>query len=78
MALPFETLDMILSKEQVEHINHRQVDVNDQRASKFKHSFNLTGRLALPCTKEWEGGYEIIEEGFKQGHGHYYICFPEG
>ena len=61
----------------MEHINYRHVEVNDQRASKFKRSFNLTGTLALltrkSWAKEWEGGYEIIEKGFKQGHGHYYI-----
>ena len=36
MALHFESSDMILSKEEARHINYRHVEVNDQRASKFK------------------------------------------
>ena len=77
MAVAFETCDMILSKEHAEHINFRHVDVNDQRASKFKNSFNLTATLAFLTRKSWmttlEGDYEIIERGFKHGHGEYYM-----
>ena len=47
MAVAFETSDMILNKEQAEHINFHHVEMNDQRASKFKRSFNLTVTLAL-------------------------------
>ena len=51
--------------------------MNDQRASKFKRSFDLTATLALLTRKTWvpelEGDYEIIERGFKHGHGEYYI-----
>lgn len=36
MAAAFEISDMILSKEQAEHINYRHKEVNDQHASKFK------------------------------------------
>ena len=77
MAVVFETTDMILTKEQAEHINFRHVEMNDQRASKFKRTFNLTATLALLTRKTWvpelEGDYlyEIIERGFKHGHGEY-------
>ena len=40
MIVAFETSDMILSKEQAEHINFCHVEVNDQHALKFKSSFN--------------------------------------
>lgn len=77
MALAFEA-DMILSKEQAEHINFRHIEINDQCASKFKRSFNLTVTLALLTRETWvselEGNYDIIERGFKHGHGEYYIC----
>ena len=77
MAVAFETSDMILTKEQAEHINFRHVERNDQCASKFIRTFNLTATLALLTRKTWvperEGDYEIIERGFKHGHGEYYI-----
>jgi len=77
MAVAFEISDMILSEEQAEHINFRHVTVNDQSGSKFTRSFNLTATLALLTRKTWvselEGNYEIIERGFKHGHGEYYI-----
>ena len=83
MAVAFETSDMILTKKQAEHINFRHVEINDQRASKFKTSFNLTATLALLTRKTWvpelDGNYEIIERGFKHCHGEYYIyVFPMG
>ena len=77
MAVAFETSNMILSKEQAEHINYRDVDINQQHALKFKRSSNRTVTLALLMWKTWvpelEGNYEIIERGFKHGHGEYYI-----
>lgn len=77
MAVAFETSDMILTQAQAEHINFRHVEINEQRASKFKRTFNLTATLALLTRKTWvserEGDYEIIERGFKHGHGEYYI-----
>lgn len=77
MAIAFETSDMILSNDQAEHINFRHVEINGERASKFKSNFNLTATLALLTRKTWvseeEGNYEIIERGFKHGHGEYYI-----
>ena len=64
MAVAFETSDMILTKEQAEHRNFCHVEVNDQRASKFIRSFNLTATLALLTRKTWVGDYEIIDHGF--------------
>ena len=58
-------------------MNFRYVDVNDQRASKFKSRFNLTARLAFLRRKLWvtdlKGDYEIVEQGFKHGHGEHYV-----
>ena len=68
---------MILTKEQVEHISLRNVEINNQRGSKFKRKFNPTATLALLTWKTWisevEGNYEIINRGFKHGHGEYYM-----
>ena len=55
MALPFETSDMILFKEQGEHVNYRHVEVNDQRASKFKCSFLFNWDVGL--TDKRGGGW---------------------
>ena len=57
--------------------NYRHVEVNDEHTSKFNSSFNLTGTFALLTRKMWakelDGGYEIIERDFKQGHSEYYM-----
>ena len=64
MAVAFETSNTILTKEEVENINFRHVEINNQRASKFKRKFNPTATLALLLRKTWvsevEGNYEII------------------
>ena len=77
MAVAFKTSDMILTEEQAEHINFRQVEINNQGASKIKRNFNLTATLALLLWKTWvpgvKGDYEIIEPGFKHGHGEHYV-----
>ena len=77
MAVAFETSDMILTKKQAEHVNFRHVEINNQRTLKFKRNFNLTATLALLKWKTWvpevEGNYEIIDHGFKHGHGKYYM-----
>ena len=82
MGVALETSDMILTKEQTEHINFRHIEVNDQRVSKFKRTFNLTATLALLTRKTWvlelEGNYEIIDRGFKHGHGEYIYVFRLG
>ena len=82
MALAFKTSDMILTKEQTEHINFHHIEINGQCALKFKRNFNLTATLVLLTQKTWvtelEGNYEIIDCGFKHGHGEYYICSQDG
>ena len=82
MVVAFETSDMILTKEQAKHINFHHIEINNQRVSKFKKNFNLTATLALLTRKtsvpKVEGNYEIIDCGFKHGHGKYYICFLNG
>ena len=77
MVVAFETSDMILTKEQAKHINFHHIEINNQRVSKFKKNFNLTATLALLTRKtsvpKVEGNYEIIDRGFKHGHGKYYV-----
>ena len=77
MAVAFETSDTILTKYQAEHLNFRHIEINYQCASKFKRNFNPTATLALLTQKTWvpevDGNYEIIDRGFKHGHGKYYV-----
>ena len=74
MALVFEISDMILSKEQAEHLNFCHVESS---SIEIQENFNLTAMLALLKWKRWvpdlEGNYEMIECHFKHGHGEYYI-----
>ena len=74
MALVFEISDMILSKEQAEHLNFCHVE---STSIEIQENFNLTAMLALLKWKRWvpdlEGNYEMIECRFKRGHGEYYI-----
>ena len=76
MAVAFKTCNTILTKEQAEHINFHHVE-NNQRVLKVKRNFNLTATLAVLTRKTWvpevEGNYEIIDRGFKHGHGEYDI-----
>ena len=66
----------VLSEERAQHINerHMRLDINT-RASKFKQNFHLVSCLARLTKMTWKerSDYEIIAQGFKQGHGHYYI-----
>ena len=77
MAVAFETLDMIFTKEQAEHINFGHVEINNQRVWKFKRNFKLTANLALLTWKTWvqevKGNYEIIDPCFKHGHGEFFF-----
>ena len=60
----------------MEHINKRHVDVDKEHgASKFLCFFNLTPTLAFIVQKTFLGtqDYYIMEEGYKAGHGYYYI-----
>ena len=76
MAVAFENCDVVLSEERAQHINERHVrlDINTQ-ASKFKQNFQLVSCLARLTKMTWKerSDYEIIAQGFKQGHGLYYI-----
>ena len=76
MASTFETHDTILTQEQVDHINDRHVNViKHPRTSKFWLTFNLSATLAQLSHRTWESrpDVELLEEGFKPGHRHYYL-----
>ena len=46
-----------------------------QELRNLEKSFNLTSCLVRLTKMTWEerGNYEIIEEGFKQEHGRYFV-----
>lgn len=76
MATPFETHDTILTQEQADHINERHVHIiKHPQTSKFWLTFNLSSTLALLSHRTWESSPDIklVEEGWKQHHGHYYL-----
>ena len=71
MAEAFETIDVILTTEQAEHINERHVDLNQHtRTSKFLPSFNLTATHGLLSRRTWENrpDVQLLERGWKRGH----------
>ena len=74
--MAFENCDVLLSNEHFEHIQERHVreDLHPQ-ASKFRKNFHLVSCLAWLTKRTWQDDddYEIIEEGFKRGHGYYYM-----
>jgi len=75
MAVSFENDYVILSHDHAEHINERHVDLDKElNASKFLRTFNLTSTVAFLARKTFvdSDDYEIVE-GFKMGHGHYYM-----
>ena len=75
-AEAFETVDVILTAEQAEHINERHVDpFQHTQTSKFFKSFNLSATLGLLSRRTWEDRHdvELMERGWKQGHCDYYI-----
>ena len=76
MAVNFQNEYVMLPQDRADHINERHVERNMERgASKFYRFFNLTTTLAFLTRKTFTDSkdYEILEEGFKAGHGHYYI-----
>ena len=77
MASPFETCDTILTQEQADHINERHVSITEHpRTSKFWLTFNLSSTLADLSAKTGEEeneDVELLEKGWKEGHGHYYL-----
>ena len=55
MAVAFETVDVILTEEQAEHMNVRHVDQHQHmKTSKFFLSFNLKATLGLLSCRTWE------------------------
>ena len=74
--MAFENYDVVLSKEHFEHIQERHVreDLHPQ-ASKFRKNFHLVSCLAPLTKRTWQDSdeYEIIDEGFRRGHGHHYM-----
>ena len=76
MAVSFENDYVMLSEERAEHINQRHVDSNRELgASKFLPFFNLTTTAAFLTRKTFKNDddYEIVEQGYKIGHGYYYM-----
>ena len=76
MAAPYENRDFVLSAEHADHINERHVDrTKSPRASKFYRNFNLTATLGFLTRKTWEerDDITIAEDGFKSGHGQYFM-----
>ena len=74
--MAFENSDFVLSQEHFEHIQERHVRTDlHPRASKFRRNFNLVSCLAWLTRKIWResGYYYIREEGFRSGHGQYFI-----
>ena len=66
----------MLLQEHAEHINERHVDLDKELwASKFLGSFHLTSTVAFLAQKTFldSDDYEIIQEGYKAGHGYYYM-----
>ena len=76
MAVKLKNAYVTHSQEHAQHINERHVDVDKEHgASEFLRFFNLTTTLALLVRKTFldTHDYEIIEEGYKAGHGYYFI-----
>ena len=77
MASPFETCNTILTQEQADHVNELHVFITKHpRTSKFWLTFNVSSTLADLSMKTWEGDnedVELLEDGWKKGHGHYYL-----
>ena len=76
MVANFENEYVMLPQDRADHINERHVELNKERgASKFYRYFNLTATLAYLTRKTFRDSseYEIIENGFKDGHGYYFI-----
>ena len=74
--MAFENCDVVLSKDHFKHIQERHVreDLHLQ-ASKLRKNFHLVSCLARLTKRTWQDSdeYEIIDEGFRPGHGHYYM-----
>lgn len=60
MAEAFETVDVILTTEQAEHINERHVNPSQHtQTSKFFISFNLPATFGLLLRRTWEDQHDV-------------------
>ena len=81
MAVIFENKDVIITEERVQHILERHVNVPrfTKNTLVFFETFNLVSTLAFLSSKTWRDDetYEIIEQGWKQAHGNYFLYVSE-
>ena len=78
MAVTFENDYIMLFQDNTKHINERHVDLDKEPAAfKFQHSFNLMTTVPFVERKTFRDyeDYKIFEEGYKAGHGYYYMYF---
>lgn len=76
MAETFETVDVILTAKHAEHINDRHVDRTQHlRTANFFLSLELSATLGLLLRRTWEtrDGVELLDQGWRSGHGHVYL-----
>ena len=76
MAEAFETVDVILTAEQAQHINERHVNLTQHaKTSRFFLTFNLSSTLGLLSRRTWEGrdDVELIDQRWKRGHCNFYL-----
>ena len=82
MAETFETVDVILTAKHAEHINDRYVDRTQHlRTANFFLSLELSATLGLLSRRTWEtrDGVELLDQGWRSGHGHVYLyTFDDG
>ena len=67
MAEAFETIDVILTAQQVQHINERHVDLTQHaRTSKFFLTFNPSATFGLLSRRTWEtrDGVQLLDHGW--------------
>ena len=77
MAVTFENKDVIITEERIQHIMERHVNVPKytKNTSVFFETFNIVSTLAFLTHKTWreDESYEIIEQGWKEVHGNYFL-----
>ena len=77
MAVIFENKNVIITEERMQHIMERHVNVPKytKNTSVFFETFNLVSTLAFLTQKTWkeDESYEVVEQGWKEGHGNYFL-----
>ena len=71
MAVAFEGKHVFLLPEYADHINARHFNAELMRVSQLKKDVNLKQLLITMGERAMKNQVEILEEGFKSGHGHY-------